>query len=402
MTSPRTTHLDLQRRKQLAVRLATARWLDGLALPDCTEDAAREHASLIHWLFGVIDGPGRDDAVHLDAFLHDVCKELAHRSYKGNGPAINELQRRSAEVCKLLERIRCEACAGSRARICCGEHMQDDEVVRAGGECLAEIKEATRWVENRVRALYAVHSNQSELPPIRLDTDHAHSKKRAGVFDRFHINGWTEYWPEITVVGLDIKDDAFVRAILFQMLYVLAHELVCHAFQALRAEQRCQADEKCSWSEGWMDRLSFRLVESWLGEDPPANLPDWILNSRREALNACRELHEARYAEPGDTLDPRYRQRRQAGREACDALHDAWEGQASVFAERRSLEFALRLNLHDQTDRERDSLTQRLACLRHLDADSPARDQIVAACSDFLLHDSPNRLRAELDAALGL
>jgi hypothetical protein len=128
---------------------------------------------------------------------------------------------------------------------------------------------------------------------------------------------------------------------------VLAHELVCHAFQGLEApSQRQNADETCSWSEGWMDRLAFTLIHQWL-DTRTKSLPGWLRSDPGAAQNACNRLHSRRYISPVDPLDEYQVTRRVYASWAFDHLRRVWATSPAgdATADHRVVRFSLRLNL---------------------------------------------------------
>lgn len=265
------------------------------------------------------------------------------------------------------------------------------------GACISEITSLADAVERLVRS---VHAKYASMPgtPLELALQRAHREESRWLLDQFHAAGWTEVGDDETVtVGLHIKDRAFDWPTLCQTLYILAHEMVCHAFQGILGKPRADgADERCSWSEGWMDALAWTLTEFWIERDIAA-LPGW-LHGHDQLKAACHKLHTRRYEfpQPGP-MHPIDMDRRLNARSAFYRLALALGGSSGWLAGgRRAAQFSVRLNLCSLSPTERERISVMLNRGLLAAEGSDRLERVVGDCSAFCEHGDPVRLEAEL------
>jgi hypothetical protein len=88
---------------------------------------------------------------------------------------------------------------------------------------------------------------------------------------------------------------------LLSFAYVLAHEVVCHAYQkvGLPAAADFERPEDCPFTEGWMDATSFNLLRDFL-TDPPETVPSIIQLVPDEILDSSKALFHGRYQKDFD------------------------------------------------------------------------------------------------------
>jgi hypothetical protein len=393
-------HMELQRRKALAVRLTTAAEVEGLPLPGADVKATGQLSAFLDTVNAAANSLEADDVTTFEASLHKVARDLEAYAFHGNGPAIVELNRRRDSLVRKLRAWSCWDCvAGTGLLPCEGKDRNyDDSVVDARGACIAALREISRLVREEVEQLYATQAKS--LPPVQLRfaTEPVHRNAARGLFNEFGISGWTDL--RDGTVGLEIKDRAFDRKALCQALYVRAHEMVCHAFQGLQGMARRQnADETCSWSEGWMDRLAFLLTEHWLDTRRHA-LPDGLRSDIGVAKEVCSRFHRRRYEPPLDPLEDYHFARRDAARWAFDHLRGAWTTirSSTIEADHRVVQFSLRLNLKHVAQEDRETICQLLTAYL-VDEQSARYGLALAACSAFLdEHDDAKTLLGDLEA----
>jgi hypothetical protein len=313
-------HLALDHRKALAARIKAAIFFEALPLPYLDEDTERKKNFLLREFRDRSDLTETDHTGPLDHALHSLADHLARQPIEGTGQAIEELRRRRDEVVHELRAVNCQECSKSQL-ICCGDHMQDDLIVTRAGQCIAVIKELANLVGKWVLAVYRESEVPFEAPLIELSTDSTHPHDKRCLFADFHIVGWSNakvsgtQRPEI---GIQVKEQSFDWESLCQTIYVLSHEFVCHGFQSLGSDPRENADEKCSWTEGWMDGLAFALTRHLL-QNEPDELPTYLRVGSDAAEAHCRKYHERRY-EPIGTLRPFHLGRRVAARHTFNGV----------------------------------------------------------------------------------
>lgn len=259
----------------------------------------------------------------------------------------------------------------------------------------------SEFVASQVRQLYAkkLNSAADDIPSpkmralcVRADSIHAY-------FDQFGVNASTKVRSKNIVVSLELLPDRLDITALSQVLYVLAHEVVCHAYQSLDHPERTNSDDTCGWTDGWMDTLAWRLTEAWIMREK-TRLPSWLTCVPEEAKRRCRRFHDRRYEDP--RRPPLRRSdlaQRRLARSSFDMLYGAW-GEASAAGvdveQHRATTFSLILN-HTKVDEE----TRRLLVAALSTALDPFRGrdiEVAGVCSDFLRHRDAQALLRDLEA----
>jgi hypothetical protein len=196
------------------------------------------------------------------------------------------------------------------------------------------------------------------------------------------------------VVCLYIRKNKLEWESLCQILYVLAHEYVCHAYQGLHSDKdRRAADERCAWSEGWMDEVAWKLTELWLTV-AHVQWPAWVQQGRHSVRDACFTIHDRRY-QPNQYGDLKAfdLHRRQNTRKAFRVMEDALGAHRGrrILATRRLSRFSVQLNLHLADPQTRDCIVD-LLTLGLADPSSPRVDRVISDCSHFHKHRDPKQL----------
>ena len=149
---------------------------------------------------------------------------------------------------------------------------------------------------------------------------------------------------------------------LWQLSYVLHHELVCHGFQYLgrlaeaggnNACQRTNASVGCSWSEGWMDVVAYWLAIEWARQ---RYCLECLGPAGPKAVAEITKIHSERYP---DLDSVRAGDRIPAGMGQSDAIMRLFAAQVIYAlvsnlsglmpfheAEKTAVRFSLRLNAH--------------------------------------------------------
>ena len=190
----------------------------------------------------------------------------------------------------------------------------------------------------------------------------------------------------VSITRLSVRDDAFDWPSACQLPYVLAHELVCHAYQGIAAPVhglRVVADGTCAWTEGWMDVLAFWAAEKWLVQ---TNDPEWVTMESGTLQKEFVGRH-ARRVKPNGNLSNWERIRRMAAQEAVDHLLGEMrkfyrEPNRERKARDRVYSFSLNLNALRMSQQARNQLLERLAnallCTTGFE-----HDQLIRAIVDF-------------------
>lgn len=393
------SHLELNLRKSLVVRIKTAMLVEALPLPHASEDAMRRLHSLLTTIYGKADGLSGTGTAPLDISIRKLAGVIRRERIPGMGPAFDELRRRHDQLVAELRAVDCADCTRKRRGICRGERPHDDATVHEGGSCIDEFKTLAQFVEQRALELYRATGIPFPRPAIHLSTATGHAAVDTQLLGEFNISGWTQVHDgvggPVSEIGLAIKEEAFDWQTLGRVLYVLAHEFVCHGYQGLRGGTRSNVDHACSWSEGWMDALAYALTSNWLNGGGKG-LPEWVKQDAATVMLLSTEVHKRRY-KASTTLKRYQQQRRAIARIGFDRLRDALNGvgpSPGIGAERIA-RFSALLNLHNMPARAREDFTQTLSNM--LVHRSPQTfELVVRLCSEFLLHQDAQRLWRDL------
>ena len=262
--------------------------------------------------------------------------------------------------------------------------------------CIDEVASLLFTMKDRSRAVYLRHTPRADEISVKFSLQRVEAGVQQGYIPDFHIDGSTDVNGDFSVIEIVLEDGALNLETLRQVSYVCAHELVCHAYQGIDSQERKNANATCSWSEGWMDAIAWRLLERWLQaekESPP--LPHWLARSPGKALRDCRKLHERRYLErQGRSMKPFNVYRRMQARDACDELYRQWSApqeKRTFNGLRKVVEFSVALNIARLDRKQREDIVLELS--GGLLANAPLRlDRTVIACDEFLRHRDPARL----------
>jgi hypothetical protein len=175
---------------------------------------------------------------------------------------------------------------------------------------------------------------------------------------RFNVGGQTRIDMIPAQVQLLIKRSSEILARdLWQLAYILHHEIVCHGFQyasQVNLTGYPNAPVGCHWTEGWMDAAAFALAKAWANCDECSCCFEFRGSS---AIGAMQEMHDARYPalnkpEPmqdgpaGISEDDAFL--RLYARSAFEALHTVLSQVCEPSeAEEIAVKFSLRLNSHE-------------------------------------------------------
>jgi hypothetical protein len=262
------------------------------------------------------------------------------------------------------------------------------EKVSAGGQCIAPVKALCKdiyeWVKNEV---FWPRDN-APGPVITLATTHRAFERQPEIVRRFAVGGWASVIKgrePNTAVGIDIREHAFSWEQYCLLPYLLLHEIVCHGLQSLDGRgPRINADPDDAWSEGWMDRLAYRLARQWLDKTE-----GWALtpDDQDMAVKQSIELHEARYEIAAMSLGPRY------GREVFDKVQKSYGTPITDLQLSRQpiTQLSLRLNACTLPKDERLTLVERFDTLATTDPKA-----LHSACAKFIAHPNVDTLRAAL------
>jgi hypothetical protein len=270
MTTP--THIGFAGRKAVIARLlayeARAR-----NAPDSRSDAAER--VLNEMLDSANQATTQPSPKPLDEWLRDAVQSAqnitkARWGSQSRTPAAGMLHDLKEQAAALS----CSACANG-GQICRG-NQRDNQIVAAGGRCLRQVFEAFSEASALAEAYYRTYAGAYRSPPrLILCTSEAAAKPHdipIGIF----IGGETRYADDgsgpLSVVELKIAIGLLDWESWLAVLYLLMHELVCHAYagSAVPNAPRQGLRSFDPFAEGWMDRVCGMILEDVANNAAPA------------------------------------------------------------------------------------------------------------------------------------
>lgn len=261
-------HLPLDQRKVLALRLLFIRELAGLPAPGSRNASRRVWSECKGHVATQVEYHDPEETRFLDNFITTLGRKVEALVRPGVPDANDPTARTLDRFIQTLVSFRCADCAGQEERICPG----DFEAANLEGKalCIEPLKDCFHLIVEMVRAVYqeAVASEPEDVARlhdacVEFSTSFVRPNNLSGLFSNGHVSAETEWQRENAVVVLVIKVDLFDELSYQQVPYLLAHELICHAFQG-RPPDGKQVDFTCAWSEAWMDCVAMYALEEFL------------------------------------------------------------------------------------------------------------------------------------------
>lgn len=306
------------------------------------------------------------DLEPLDRFLRTLsieAEEMIAREFPSSPiPPVLE------QLITQFRSIDCHRCAGS-SEICCGDPVLDDGLVSNDGWCFTWFHEALGYVLNLCDYHYRGYGSP---PDFIVATQHTPE---------------TPPFPECSAAtGLTRPDDsAASKTNLLEYLvhseltdydtvcatpFVLMHEVFCHGFQSILGPPRTAIGNQCSWTEGWMDAVAFKVLWDALEFGIPTP-PRWMDQRIDDIQSSAARLHRARTDPLHLTTNTTTRQRekqkraqRQTARETFNALVRFWRAiDFGASGDEKSIKLSIIVNVDALKTEERQRLVERLSLL---------------------------------------
>jgi hypothetical protein len=259
----------------------------------------------------------------------------------------------------------------------------NDEANLAKGECIALLRELLLAIEMQTRRVYSRATTR--FPTVCLSTESTHRHQDAALFGEFDVSGFCDVDDDAELTSwviLSFKEKSLHFRTICALPYMLAHEMVCHAFQTLHQGKRETPDGKCLWSEAWMDRFAYELTQSWL-DVQPASFPSWVHVDRQKVEAQSHAIHEFRY-EPRGSLTEEQADDLNAARDAFRLLKESWSLAPGLLLERHRVAlFSTRLNACDATNQDREQIVILLGTLLRQTTMRARAELAVQYCADF-------------------
>jgi hypothetical protein len=270
-------HIGFSLRKEILVRHLLS-WSIASESPrsHLLERFATQHNALMANLQVAIESRLQDDQP-LDIFLAKCLDDL-ERLTRGTGDA--DLDHLISAVLTEFNRKRqlvsCDNCAKAcNAGSACGgvDPASDEAVAVEQGRCLDFLKELYNLSCMTARQAYA---KVSETATSSVAVSFGTVAQRGPTHELVHggdVNGITQFRDEAagrhSIVSVILNANAGTLDSYTTAFYVLLHECVCHAYQScLAAGPRVHADPDDPFAEGWMDYVTFLIVNRM--EDDPS------------------------------------------------------------------------------------------------------------------------------------
>lgn len=394
--------MDQPRLSALSIRLAAAVEIEPIPLLEAGEPVVNAKQAFLQHVCNQANRAGTLSGDSLDRFLLNLREDIATYDF---GPAAATCTTLADSRARLVERLTkgCGGC-GKKAPQVSSEHRVCESLTDPQQRgCIAEVLAIAWEVEQRARKLHQDCVPDFPNAQVELAFASADPEEARGLYQFFSASGWTELLDAGRVrVGLAVKDEAFNRSGLYHVLYILAHELSCHAFQGVLQEPRPEvADERCSWSEGWMDALAWTFTEAWI-DDGVDLLPEGLEAFAVKA--ACMELHNRRYVAPQPSVLNRVSMgKRDQARRAFYRLENELDDTSVPEGEpSRASRFSIMLNVAPVSLTKRELIA---SLLRNglLQSIPSRRKMVVDACAAFIDHRDVDMLESDLvDAVNGV
>jgi hypothetical protein len=387
------SHIPLYRRKGLAMRMMVAAILED-NLPQ-SESAYVEYNQLLRQLYVTASGDRNITHQRLDTFLHESAKHI--RQYSASIPTNTlRVQRRIADLNYALETFNCSNC--NKYGDICHNTPMDAQLFDNSMQCLSQLKDIFYFIIEKSRLLQKAVCGRIHIPMYSLstgiiDSDSPTIPKNVNISGSYNVDS-----KEISII---FREDALNKATLVQVIYVISHEILCHGMQGILGIEKENADEHCSWTEGFMDRLAFFHVDDWLTND--RTLPDWLTQHKPFSQRHCLNLHQQRIENSRLTRSGKIK--RYFAYDVCDNLREAFVGRHSGDSRRLKgfFHFCHLLNFQEADSAARQEILFRIGLLldraRANNNGSPSADyfDVLFLCGSFLHHRDISQLIRDLE-----
>lgn len=263
-----------------------------------------------------------------------------------------------------LRAIDCNACkiAAGLDRVCQGDPLVDSQLVARKGLCFRWLLDIAEYASTYTRETYAPILDRFGLPaPVAsFSTGLRFNPRPHGLSHHAQLAARTEFRddPAATSAITLFISDKFDLPSWLAVLYVLFHEYVCHAYQALDRSRMTSRDRPADsrFAEGWMDAVAHLLARDQINTPRP-DFPLSLLSHRPQLLSEIQSLFEARYASDA----PESPSKRLAGVRAFNRVATCfwYNSERGSGTTRESVQFSLALNV-GATDDELEQVTTML------------------------------------------
>lgn len=318
-------HITLDQRKAFALRLAHLEVAEthGLQRDNVDGDQRWEVAATCLDTLAAGQLRPNQSKERLDYFLDRTLTAVPVLK-RADGDIDDAVDMALADLRNRRGKLNCDSCAAAAGlRPCCGDFLDDHEIVSRAGACISRIKDTFR----KVLGLAASHySRAAAVEPGEVELTTKFSNAEPIGVEVLAFGGHHSYrdgdTPAATVeVSIDIL--SFDQASLDELPYVIAHEIFCHVFQNIRGAPRQACAKYDILAEGWMDFVAAEMLAGGPDATDHGPFEDLAVASAGRRIHAARQSRRSaktRFPRAGHVS---------LGREAGDAVlslfrrHDA-------------------------------------------------------------------------------
>lgn len=212
----------------------------------------------------------------------------------------------------------CKKCAGGGLKPCKDAYLYDSQLLESRGLCIEVINKCYGYIREQIEAIHETWGLDDSAVHQPIDVQFKRhfvggDPKGTRSKDRYlgAVGGFTDFDDDphpgrrLSKVTLELDGRSFERRALLSIPYVIAHELVCHAFQGRIGVKRTSCERDCPFYEGWMDEVASLLLDAIVvrGEHIPrgAKRPALFNEHASHVSKAMSDFRKWRYKtdEPG-------------------------------------------------------------------------------------------------------
>ena len=371
LDNQKSSHLNLDDRKRLLVRLHFARNLDADPLDGdkalTIVNSMRKNACGRAENTEILNSSFPLDLSLKDVFI-DAKKACPKKSESDPDNYESQIRKRTARFWHDIREINCSRCGKERDNhICDGNKEADNEAVKNMGECWKPLQELFDYTIEATEKTYCNYAHGfSEAGQIKIGFKTIPSEELIiEPTTKFEYDQKKSRHCSVATIGLPVQN--FNAELYFEMLYALFHELMVHSVQSIFiSRKRTVFGEDCSFGEGLVDAVAYHILEQLLNEPDqlPLSIRPFASRFQQHALfsKTKRRIHTGKSKNAAETVA---KNARSQGRDAFDFLlslhNNNWLFELVLSLNLESLNKVERAELVSLMDKARRNKTQALS-----------------------------------------
>lgn len=222
----------------------------------------------------------RDNDKPFSAFLLKLAHELV-----GEAARIEADAKGRRRLLPIVQRFEvgargydCVTCARSALGIAeqadgdcpvCSEQDHDHEILARGGRCLKDLRDRFKVLCDVAFSYYSRFGDVREPPNLVFVPGFVQEAPHK-LLGAPQIGGRADHHSDRCEIKLLFWLDGFGFPSFYSMLYVLAHEVICHGYfgHSGPPTHRINTSPSSSFCDGWMDFVTVVVLQDWLGHGP--------------------------------------------------------------------------------------------------------------------------------------